>query len=567
MLIHKTNNMRTNLLFTALLSASLLANAQSFKLVKDINPTAWKLDLNCSFREMNGKMYYVFTDELTAKNGLYVTDGTSAGTSKISPENVNVDGRLIIGGKKIFFFASDGTNGKEPWVSDGTTSGTKMLKNIHTNTSDTDFGLINSTFISADANKAFFVANDGTTGDELWVTDGTTEGTKFVKDINAGSQGSQIQVAPSAMGTNMKDGKLYFFAINGAGGFTINGKEPWVSDGTDAGTFMLKDINPGFNGSSELANVKHFVEYKGKMYFFSIGTSLIPGGLFETDGTQEGTKLVYSTTIYRIDEFIVHNDLLYFTHSNGPSLYTTDGTTAGTKLLTTIPDAQLNNLGTCQMVVANNTLYLRVVSKTLGSELFKLNESNQLVNVKDIWTGIQNGVSGNIYQDRKVLQVYENKIWFLGSDGSAVGSMQVWNSDGTSNGTLAVPITKGEGGWAGGTGNNYNLFASSFGVFIIYTNPNTGPELYYYSSIKTSTNPFVTEAQLSVFPNPCKDNLRLNSAKTFASYLITNLAGQIVQENKINSNQIDVSYLKSGIYLLSLSDKDGILSTVKIIKE
>lgn len=559
--------MNTKLLFMALFCASLFANAQSFQLVKDVNPSAGGLNLNCSFREMNGKVYYVFTDELTAKNGLYVTDGTNVGTSKITPGNVSVDGHLIVGGKKIYFFASDGTNGKEPWVSDGTTSGTKMLKNIHSNITDTDFGLINSTFISADANKAFFVANDGTTGDELWVTDGTTVGTKFVKDINSGSQGSQIQVAPSAMGTNMKDGKLYFFAINGAGGFTINGKEPWVSDGTNAGTFMLKDINPGFNGSSELANVKHFVEYKGKMYFFSIGTSQIPGGLFETDGTQEGTKLVFSTTIYRIDEFIVHNDLLYFIHSNGPSLYTTDGTTDGTKLLTTIPDAQLNNLGTCQMTVVNNTLFLRAVSKSLGSELFKLNESNQIVNIKDIWTGIQNGVSGNIFQDRKVLQVYDNKIWFLGSNGSSAGALQLWNSDGTSAGTIASTPLNGDGGWAGGNGNNYNIFASSFGIFMIYNNPTTGAELYFFNSIKTKlSNIDMPNQQVTVFPNPCKDFVRLKSDEIFESYVITNIAGQIIQKGKIWDNQVDFIFPKTGIYFLTAINKQGEKSSVKIIR-
>lgn len=559
--------MRINLIFTALVFASLLVNAQSFNLVKDINPTVWNLNLNCSFREMNGKVYYVFTDELTGKNGIYVSNGTSAGTSKITPGNVNVDGHLIIGGNKIYFFASDGTNGKEPWVSDGTTSGTQMLKNIHPNTTDVDFGLINSNFISADANKAFFIANNGTSGDELWVTDGTPGGTTFVKDIFAGSNGSQIQVAPSAMGTNMKDGKLYFFALDGSEGFTVYGKEPWVSDGTPAGTFMLKDINPGFNGSSELANIKHFIEYKGKMYFFSIGTSVSGGGLYETDGTKDGTKLVYSTSIYRIDEFIVHNNLLYFTYSNGPSLYTTDGTSAGTKLLATIPDAQLNNLGTCQMVVVNNTLYIRAVSKTLGSELFKLNESNQIVNVKDIWTGISNGVSGNIYPDKKVLQVYDNKIWFLGSNGSSAGALQVWNSDGTSNGTVAASPLNNDGGWAGGNGNNYNLFASSFGVFMIYNNPTTGPELYFYNTIKTRLNTIeMPDHQVAVFPIPSRNQISVASKLNFARYKISSISGQLTQSGHYQNKPIDISSLRNGVYLLSLFDNNGESKVVKIVK-
>lgn len=556
------------LLFIALFCASLFTNAQSFQLVKDVNPTAWNLNLNCSFREMNGKVYYVFTDELSGKNGIYVSDGTSSGTSKVTPENVNVDGHLIIGGNKIYFFASDGTNGKEPWVSDGTVTGTKMLKNIHSNTTDTDFGLINSTFISADENKAFFIANDGATGDELWVTDGTPGGTVLVKDIFTGSKGSQIQVAPSAMGTNMKDGKLYFFALDGSEGFTVYGKEPWVSDGTSAGTFMLKDINPGFNGSSELANIKHFIEYKGKMYFFSIGTSISGGGLFETDGTTEGTKLIFSTSFYRIDEFKVHNNLLYFTYSDGPSLYTTDGTAEGTKLLAVIPDAQLNNLGTCQMVVVNNNLYLRAVSKTLGSELFKLNESNQIVNVKDIWTGISNGVSGNIYPDKKVLQVYDNKIWFLGTDGSAMGSMQVWNSDGTGNGTVALTPLNGDGGWAGGNGNNYNLFASSFGVFMIYNNSITGPELYFYNAIKTGLNNIeMPNQQVSVYPVPSHTQISVVSKLNFERYQIYLLNGQSAQSGRYQNQPIYISTLKNGIYMLLLFDSNGERKVIKIIKE
>ncbi|HOT83613.1 MAG TPA: hypothetical protein PLQ12_09975, partial [Candidatus Defluviicoccus seviourii] len=34
------------------------------------------------------------------------------------------------------------------------------------------------------ATRAFFSADDGTTGQELWVTDGTTAGTTLTRDIN-----------------------------------------------------------------------------------------------------------------------------------------------------------------------------------------------------------------------------------------------------------------------------------------------------------------------------------------------------------------------------------------------
>ena len=41
-----------------------------------------------------------------------------------------------------------------------------------------------------DLSRVLFTANDGSTGDELWVTDGTASGTVLFKDINAGAGGS-----------------------------------------------------------------------------------------------------------------------------------------------------------------------------------------------------------------------------------------------------------------------------------------------------------------------------------------------------------------------------------------
>ncbi|MCK6648066.1 MAG: T9SS type A sorting domain-containing protein [Bacteroidia bacterium] len=559
--------MKKLILASALILGSMALNAQSFQLVSNINqsPDNGGLNMNCSFREMSGRLYYLFADQSIGKTALYTSDGTSSGTFRVSPPDLDIVGNMIQGGDKLYFFASDGVNGKEPWVSDGTLAGTQLLYNTNATTDPFDFNTYGSKFLSADSSKAFFVSNDGTTGDELWVTDGTPAGTTFVKDIYDGSQGSQINVAPSGMGNNMKDGKLYFFAVNGTGGFTVNGMEPWVSDGTPSGTFMLKDIQAGYNPSSQSSNTKHFVQFNNKMYFFAAGSE--GKGLWETDGTELGTTLVYNTTIYRIDEFLVHNNTLYFTHSNGPALYTSDGTTGGTTLLANIPDAQLNNVGTCQMAIANNTLYLRVVSNSIGSELFILDGSNQIVNVKDIQTGGNNGVTGNIFQDRKVLQVYENKVWFLGTDGSQSGALQVWQSDGTALGTIALSPLNNDGGWAGGSGNNYNLFATSFGVFMIYTNPTTGAELYFYNMVPTNQNELPQEGvSLRVFPNPASDILTILSNNTIINKKVYNSAGQMIEEINGNSNQLDISNYKEGVYFILLTTNEQKTKSVKFIK-
>lgn len=79
-------------------------------------------------------------------------------------------------------------------------------------------------------------ANDGTNGTELWKTDGTAAGTVLVKNINTTAPGSSS--SPSRF--TEFNGATYFSADD-----SVNGIELWKSDGSAAGTQLLKDICPG----------------------------------------------------------------------------------------------------------------------------------------------------------------------------------------------------------------------------------------------------------------------------------------------------------------------------------
>lgn len=551
------------LVFSLIFFFQFKLNSQSFQLVKDFNNNNSGLSMNCSFREVNGKLYYLFYENTIGAIGLYQSNGTEAGTFRVTPNNIDIIGNIIVGGNKIYFFANDGVNGKEPYVFDTLNGTTTFLKNIHATTDPFNFDTSSVTFLSADANKAFFIANDGAVGNELWVTDGTSLGTTFVMDIFQGPNNSQIEIAPNHLCSNMKDGKLYFFAVNGtSAGYTVNGKEPWVSDGTSTGTFMLKDIFPGFNPSTSSAYNKQFIEYNGKMYFYAIGQTAVSYAIYETDGTTTGTVLFKS--IARVDEFIIKNNLIYFTCVSGPSIWTSDGTSTGTVQIASNSDLQLNNVNTCQMVNVNNNLFIRGVSNSLGAELFKLDSSNQIVNVKDIWTGTTSGVSGNIYNDKKVIQVYNNELFFLGSDSSSSGALQVWKSDGTNSGTIALTPLIG-GGWAGGNGNYYNLFATSFGVFMIYVHPTTGGELYFYSTNSLNSNSFENVADFNLYPNPTKGQFTIEVVDQWigSTVRITTIYGQKVKEYELTSIY-NLEELSTGIYLVTIS-KNGNQATKKII--
>lgn len=131
---------------------------------------------------------------------------------------------------------------------------------------------------------AFFAATDAEHGEELWVTDGTQQGTRMVKDIVSGSQSSDVCYL-----TRFND-KVVFAATT-----DDYGTELWISDGTEAGTYMVKDIheisssNPrGFTQVNETQVIFAAQDFESEIH----SEDGAQWWLWVTDGTEEGTKLI-----------------------------------------------------------------------------------------------------------------------------------------------------------------------------------------------------------------------------------------------------------------------------------
>ncbi len=136
--------------------------------------------------------------------------------------------------------------------------------------------------LAAVGHVLFFMADDGLHGNELWRTDGTEAGTYLVKNIKpdtATQPGQAMPFAAIAFGN-----VLLFAADDGA-----HGKELWISDGTAAGTTMLADLNPG--GATSSSSPSNFTLSGGRV-FFSATRASDGNELWMTDGSSDGTVLV-----------------------------------------------------------------------------------------------------------------------------------------------------------------------------------------------------------------------------------------------------------------------------------
>ncbi|MEM9123665.1 MAG: hypothetical protein AAGB03_10150, partial [Pseudomonadota bacterium] len=128
---------------------------------------------------------------------------------------------------RFVFSATGATGGEELWISDGTLEGTQLLKDLVSGSEGSPNGFV---FLNG---RVFFRAQDGDL-ESLWVTDGTEAGTMQIELSDGGPEVTRVS------SLSVIDNTLYFRVET-----ELGDSEPWVSDGTAEGTMKLADIAPG----------------------------------------------------------------------------------------------------------------------------------------------------------------------------------------------------------------------------------------------------------------------------------------------------------------------------------
>jgi ELWxxDGT repeat protein len=307
---------------------------------------------------------------------LWYSDGTAAGTLPLAYLPSGTREKYVVG-NLLYFTAFNAAGDFLLWRSDGTPSGTIPLKAFP------PYGPL--TWAQA-GNRLFYEGIESITdprGAELWTSDGSAAGTVLVKDIAPGPDGSQFagrsRVNWAAIGNT-----LYFTADDGS-----SGMELWKSDGSAAGTVRVADINPGYGGSNP-----SWLQAVGNTLFFSAASpgdlSSFGNRLWKSDGTTAGTMPLADASSWgpplNPEWLTAVGNTLYFTATNTPDgttpwlgreLWKSDGTAAGT-----LPVVDINPGGGSSWIewptLVSDTLFFRATDANYDTELWALDVSADL---------------------------------------------------------------------------------------------------------------------------------------------------------------------------------------------
>lgn len=303
----------------------------------------WSVDT--PFLYYHGEYYFAGHD-IEGDSGLFKTNGTPEGTVLVTAAPTTPQNFTILN-DKMYFVASDEAHGRELWTSDGTAQGTHMLVDIYpgSNWGIDGFG---GTALVVVNDKIVFAAESSFQNTELWVSDGTAQGTQLLKNIYTGSQilpfNNSISSSSDPRDLTLVGNQIVFTARDYSDPDNFYVGTMWATDGTTAGTVKIRDLtSPVAGTSATYISAPEFLGVMNGELFFSPETD-DPNSAYElwaTNGTLAGTRFVKALRsgehLHNIHVSAVSNGLLYLnagdnTHGEFEP-WISDGTSQGTRLL------------------------------------------------------------------------------------------------------------------------------------------------------------------------------------------------------------------------------------------
>lgn len=346
----------------------------------------------------------------------------------------------------LYFQAYNNYN-YELWKTNGTQLGTSMVTDLNGTGSSSPQSLKNFN------GELFFAATGAGVGNELWKSDGTAAGTVLLKDIWPGSSNGMESSTTTYNGDRETfiefNNELFFF------GNTGNGVDLWKTDGTAAGTVSVKNFTQGpvygnaqYSFNSERDKVG--VIFNNELYFLVRKGYPIPsmyqGELWKTDGTTAGTVLIRDSLHGTATGLTVANNRIYFSNDQfvaGRELWSSDGTDAGTGLAADVMTGSGDSNPT-YLTPFNGKLYFTANGPN-GRELYETDGVSTSM-VLDIFPGM-GSTSPNSALGLARFFEYNGLLYFLAEDATSGGSQELWQTDGTAVGTVKTLTLADVGGY------------------------------------------------------------------------------------------------------------------------
>jgi ELWxxDGT repeat protein len=299
--------------------------------------------------------------------------------------------------------------GAQPLSVQASQTGPQMLGDFRSGTDSS-----NPSSIMPFGDKLFFTAEGPDSQEQPWITDGTQAGTFLLKNI------SMFTLSMTNFGA-VSNGMAYFAGISPA-----SGEELWKTDGTPQGTQMIADINPGPGGSQS----QSFVVNNGLVYFAASPTgSYLNHYLYRTDGSAAGTLKIGTVIVGELGLQVFQGRVYFIGMSSAASLElwrtTADG--LGVEMIKPIMSGTFSYHANAEFNQMSGKLYFAASDNSNASQLWS--SDGTASGTQSLRTFYSNYAASD-------LTALNGMLYF--SAGDSGSDFRLWRSDGTPDGTILV---------------------------------------------------------------------------------------------------------------------------------